>query len=405
MPMFKYRAVDKDGKIWNDVISIGDSNELRYHISSLGLQLIEASEISKKAQYGREFFVRKISLKSILYFCSMMRQLLASGIDFVNALKLVQVNDKRFSNILVQVSAYINSGRGISESFSTFDHVLPSVFLSMLKIGERSSNITKAFEQLEVLLRAQINARDKILKASVYPSFMLIVLLVVMSYMTVYLLPVITDFIYDIVPSSSEENLPVMTHVLLHVSKFLSAYGGLILLLITALIFCTAVLSKTSLQFRILRDKYILKIPLIGKVLLKTEIAKLAKSMQILLEYKTDILVILEELKNTAGNNFIKDKLNSAEAMIENGHNISDALSEIFPNDAVALLVIGEKSGFIIKSLDTISERYNTQVEFMLDNLTSVIKPCFIIMSALFLLLIVFAFIAPIYSMSNLMNL
>ena len=404
MPMFKYRAVDENGKIWSDVISVSNPNELRYHISSMGLQLIEISEISKKAQYSISFFVRKIPLKSMLYFCIMMRQMLAAGIDFVNALKLVQADDKRLSNILVQVSAYINSGRGISESFSAFDHVLPKIFLSMLKIGERSSNIARAFEQLELLLRSQITARDKILKVSIYPSFMLVLLLIVISYMSVYLLPMITDFIYDIVPLSSEENLPIMTRSVLHMSNFLSAYGGLILFLITALTLGLIILSKISLQFRILKDKYKLKLPIIGTILLKTEIAKLAKSMQILFEYKTDILIILEELKNTADNSFIKDKLNHSEVMVQNGHNISDALHGIFPSDAIALLVIGEKSGSITKSLGHISDRYNTQVEFMLDNLTNFIRPCFIIISSLFLLIIVFAFIAPIYSMASLIN-
>jgi len=87
MPIFKCKSVDKKGKIYNDTIVMSSSDELRYHMKSLTRQIIEYSEISTMENYGRSFLSQKISAKSLLYCCSMMKQLLGSGIDFANSIK------------------------------------------------------------------------------------------------------------------------------------------------------------------------------------------------------------------------------------------------------------------------------------------------------------------------------
>ncbi len=399
METFDYAAIDKAGKRQNGSIAATNSREARDLLRGRSLTPIElrAAKTHSKTQFQ---FEKKTSHKQLTQATRQLAILIDASTPIEEALKVTALQFERSSmrQILLDIRSSVLEGSRLSTAMSAHAKTFSSLYTAMVASGEKSGRLASVLERLALDLEAAQKIRRKILAATVYPMVLTVVALGVVTILMVAVVPkVVAQF------DSFGQDLPLLTKGVIAVSDGLKAYGLMALAIFIASIFGFRQALKKD-AFRRKWHQFLLKLPLVGRLIRDLNAARFARTMAGLIQSGTPSLAAMETSQYTLKNLIMRDAAIKAASYVREGSPMSGALkrTKVFPPLVTQMVAGGETGGDVglmfSKSADYLEDEFESATSVFM----SLLEPLIIILLSIVVLLIIGAIFLPILRLNTL---
>ncbi|HHV72545.1 MAG TPA: type II secretion system F family protein, partial [Clostridia bacterium] len=286
----------------------------------------------------------------------------------------------------------------LADAMEGYPKIFPELMVTMIKAGELGGVLDEVLNRLAVQFEREYKFREKIKNVMTYPSFVGMVTVVVVFFLLVWVIPM-----FSYVFINMDLDLPLPTRILLDLGVLLKKYWYLIIIFNLAII---VGLKKyiNSEKGRYGKDKLLLFIPIIGDIITKVNIARFSQTLSTLLSGGIPILQALAAVEKTVENKVISDSITVARVGVSQGVGLAKSLavSGFFPPMVIEMIAIGEESGALDSMLSKVADFYETETEFTLNRITSIIEPLMIIFMSMIVGGIAAAILLPMFDLINL---
>jgi len=367
-----------------------------------GLVVIKLQSIEKVPIFSRKIkFFEKVKRKDIFIFFRQLAILVDANVPLVQSLRSMsqQIESEYFKEIVSNIANDIDGGMAFSKAISKYPKVFSIFSINLIKTGEVSGQLQESLIYLADHLENEYYLISKIRGAMSYPIFILGVFLLVGILVLVMVIPQLTSILTE-----AGQELPWSTKLVIFTSNFIISYGWILFLLSIALGFGFWRYKDTE-KGRIACDTIKLKIPVFGKILQKTYLARVSDSLSALTKGGVSVIQSLNVSGQVVGNSVFQAILFRARDEIKMGRSISATLEdhEEFPPLFCQMIKTGEQTGKLDTILEKLSIFYKKEVENVVDNLSQLIEPILLVFLGIGVSILVFSVFMPIYSLAGVM--
>lgn len=399
---FKYKAKKLSGEVIEGVLDADNRKLVVNQLQKMQVFPISIQELGGGSGLQQEISfskLRGVSRSDTTTFSRQLSDLLRSGLPLVRCLLVIrqQTYNPNLTEIIKQIETDVSGGMHFSDSLAKHPRVFDNLYSSMVRAGEAGGMLDEVMERIAGFMENEQETKGKVISAMTYPAFMVMVCFFVMVILFVFVVPNFQTMFDEM-----QVDLPISTQILMGFSSFLENYWYLALGGLIGGIFLFVQFIKTeagSLQW----DHFKLKIPLIGDLIRKREIAKFGRTLGTLLQNGVAILKALDITKEVINNKILKRDIEGFSDSIKEGEKLSNrmAQSDLFPPVAINMVAVGEETGNLEVTLQRVADAFETETERVIKTITTIIEPVMIVFMAVVVGFIVFAMIMPIFSLSQ----
>jgi len=400
LALFRYKAVQSDGKEVNEVMTAATLTEVQEKIRDKGLYLVHIREdVEKKSAAEELSFGGKVTAKQISIFCKQFATLLKAGVPVASGLDILyrQTENKKFKSALEDVYTEVQKGTQVSTAIRNHPKVFPSLMVNMVESGEMSGNLDNIMERLAIHYEKDAKINSRIKGAMIYPIALSVISVVVVIFLITVILPTFTGMF-----TSSGTELPLPTRILLGISDFIKDYWYIVIGAIVLLVFViNRYLSSTVGRYQF--DALKFKLPVVKGSMDKIVTARFTRTLGSLLRSGIPLIDALELAGSVTGNVVIEEKVNYIASEVEKGETLGVALKRTptFGPMVVSMIQIGEESGSLDQMLDKSADFYEQELEDAIDRLLKLMEPLLIVVMAVVIGFIVISMALPMFDMVN----
>lgn len=396
---YKYKGLYKDGKIIKGNIvadnkkkAIKELNEKNIY-NIIYIKQNKVNFIKKKNQ---------IKDKDIIFFTKRLEIMLASGININKALNIISTTNINLQDLILNILDGINQGKNFSEVLSNFPKYFDKIYISLIKIGEETGHLDKALKDILYLKEQKKKLNNKIKTAMIYPNIIFIVLGIFILIGCFYFVPTFEELF-----KNQEISLPLITEIVFGLIKI----SPIIILFILFFVKVMKYFIKNNNNFqnyvKRIYDKLFLKIPFIKNIIRNFYCYNFCFTLNLMLTNGLRLNESLEILKNENNNTYIKKEIENILELMNNGFCFSDAIKNQISNIGIfdelfySIIVVGEESGKLNKSLEELFNFFNNEFNVGIDILIEYVQPFMIIFIAILILPVILAIYLPILDVSS----
>jgi type IV pilus assembly protein PilC len=395
MPSYKYKAINGDGHQARGRLDAFNEVDLELRLRKMGLDLITSKTMARNAPAAGSGNITRMDL---ITFCFDMEQVSRAGIPLVDGLRDLRdgLDNPGFRDVLTSVLEDIEGGKTLSEAFTAYPQAFNQVFVSLIRAGEISGQLTEVFENLGTTLRWQDELIAQTRKLLMYPAMVFVVVGGVVVFLLLYLVPQMVGLL-----TTMGLELPLQTRVLIAVSEFTAKYWWLVLILGVTFASVGTTVVRTSPRARYAFDYLLLQLPIVGKILEKILLARFANFFALMYRSGITVLEAMRTSEAIVANGYVEDGLRRASQQINAGENLSEAFQNLgmFPPLVVRMLRVGEATGALDTALLNITYFYNRDVNESVDKALKLLEPTLTLVLGIILALILFSVLTPLYDM------
>lgn len=397
---FNYLVRTKEGELQSGEIKAIDKETAIKTLQDNSLIVVKLQQSQKLSLLAKDINIfKRVKQKEIFIFFRQLSILVEANIPLVQALKSLgqQTKSPYFEEVIFDVANNVDGGMSLSQAMSKYPKVFSNFSVNLIKSGEVSGRLQETLIYLANYLEKEYELVSKIRGAMAYPAFILSAFLIMGVMVMVMVIPNLTDILLE-----SGQDLPWTTKVVIAVSGFTSSFWWVILLLLVAGFFCFFRYKKTE-QGREYWDKIKLKMPIFGKLLQKTYLARLANNLSALTKGGVSIIQSLSISGQVVNNMVFQKIIFQARDKVKTGKSISSVLEkyEEFPPLFCQMIKTGEKTGKIDALLEKLSDFYNKEVDNVVNSLSQLIEPLLIVVLGAGIGILVMAVFMPIYNLTG----
>lgn len=403
MITYKYSAVSKDGAKVTGVIKAIDEYQAIDRIKAQYPVVVKIDEV-KDTMMNRilNFEIgKKFDAKALSVMCSQFGIVLESGMPIDECLKMIaaQTKDKKIKKMLELSAEDVSQGTPIATAFEKNYPDLPITFLETIRAGEISGTLDKSFASLADFYERSYTLEQKVRAAMSYPLFVLGVAVVVLIVVMAFVMPTFTSMFEEL-----GGELPGITKLLVSMTNFFQKWW-LLITSILILLTIAIIIFRRSEAGRLKWDELMLRLPTIGNLNILQASTEFSSTMTTLLQAGLTVGDALNVTSRVISNYVIAKDVKSMEEKIKTGQELGNVIrsNEYFPQVLKEMTAVGEKTGELEKTLDTISTYYNNEYNYAVSQAISKLEPAMLIFLALFAGFIVIALYLPMFTMYNLM--
>ncbi|WP_427137101.1 type II secretion system F family protein [Psychrobacillus psychrodurans] len=397
MVVYKYIGRTSRGTVKKGVV---DASNKQMAMTKLRTQGINPREIEEsKSIFHKELSLGgKVRNQDFVVYSRQFATLIRAGVSILESTKILaeQTSSKPLKKGLQAVEEDVRSGVSFSDAASKNSKVFPTLFVNMIRAGEATGNLDESLERLAFSYEKQFNLKKKVQSTLAYPVVLLFLSIVVSVFLMLTIVPQFVSMFEDM-----GAELPMITRLVMGVSESLQSfwYIFLIFFLIVAIIF--NFLYKKNEQFNYSVHLLLLKVPIFGKLLQKSAIARMTRTLSSLFSSSVPILQALTIVEKVIGNPVVGKVVRESRTSLEQGSTLSVPLAKswIFPPLVTQMTSIGESTGSLDYMLEKIADFYEDDVDRTVDTLKSLIEPLMIVFLAAIVGTIVMAIMIPMFSM------
>ncbi|OGI93021.1 hypothetical protein A3A99_00580 [Candidatus Nomurabacteria bacterium RIFCSPLOWO2_01_FULL_41_18] len=364
-----------------------------------------------KARPGNSFFTSlkslnftRLSIKDQTFFVKRLSFLIKAGIPMGESLVMIRTQTKKrgYASILDSVISNVMNGQRLSSSLARFKHIFGDFTINIIEFGEESGILSQNLEYIADELKKRQALRKKIISASIYPIIVTIATIGIVIFLMVFLFPKIMPIF-----TSLKYDLPLTTRMVIAISNFFSQWGLLTfgILFILGVAFIITLKKSPTVHFYF--DKFLLKLPVIGKIIRDYNMANFTRTMGLLLRGGISMSEALPISAKTTPNLVYKKEFKALGAVVSRGAVISTHLNKnrhLFPDLVSQIVSVGEHSGNLSNSLIYLSEMYEAEIDDFTKNLSSMVEPVLMIIMGILVGFIAISIITPIYGITQHLN-
>jgi general secretion pathway protein F len=400
---FEYTAVDATGRERKGVLEGDTARSVRQMLRDQSLLPVSVNEVlqTETKRERQQFSLRRgISAADLSLLTRQIATLVRSGLPLEEALMAVseQTERPRIRSIVMGVRAKVMEGHSLADGLSDFPAVFPELYRATVSAGEQSGHLDTVLERLADYTESREQMRSRTLTAMLYPVLLFIVCVSIVAMLLTFVVPkIVKQF------ENSKAELPFLTQILIAISDFLR-HWGLLTLVIVILAFVAF--------FRWLRDPaarrrfhaFLLRLPLIGKVVRGNNTARFARTFSTLTSSAVPVLEAMRIAGEVVTNLPMRDAVQDAAARVREGAAIGRSLgaSKIFPPMMIHLISSGETSGDLETMLDRAATNQEREMDSILGAAVGLLGPLMILVMGG--LVIVLAMLLPIFQLNQLIK-
>lgn len=403
MPTFVYEVRDATGQLRRDTI---EAQNVRVATARLQEQKMTVISIKEKAAGGGADGLagllqkmRKVNEQALTVFSRQFATMINAGLAMVRCLDILseQTEDKKLQQTLIQVRRDVEGGSTLSNALAKHPNVFSQLYISMVKAGEMGGVLDEVLERLAGFMEKDFSLKKKVKSALTYPVVILVMAMGIVFFLVTYILPTFVTLF-----EGMSLKLPLPTQILIGVTKGARNPMVLIpcLILFGAGGFGLSQYVKTSAgkkQYDLLK----LNIPIFGLLNKKVSISRFCRTLGTLLSSGVPIMQALEIVGRASGNEIIAMTVGKVRESIREGESIASPLgaSGMFPPMVTQMVAVGEETGNLDAMLSKIADFYDTEVDYMLSSLTSMLEPIMIVGMGGVVGFIVISVFLPLYQL------
>lgn len=344
-------------------------------------------------------FFERVPQRDIVIFSRQLSTLFQAKVPLVQALRTLatETENVTFREAIGGILEDVSGGASLSQAFGRFPQIFSEFYINLVRAGEESGKLEDVFTYLADYLERTYAITSKARNSLIYPAFIFFTFIGVIIVMLVVVIPRLTSIFKDL-----GQQLPFYTRAIIAISTFLQQWGLVLLIFITAGAVALWRFFLTE-RGRDLWDEMKLRAPLIGGLLKKLALARMADNLATLIVAGIPIIRALQITADVVGNRvFAKIILDAAES-VKSGNTISYSFEKYpdVPPLVTQMIKIGEESGKLDFILKSAAGFYQRDVDNLLDNFVSLIEPALIIMLGLGVGVLVAAVLVPLYNLSS----
>ncbi len=404
MPRFRYSARMPNGDFQKGDMQAQTASAVADQLQSGGMIPLKIEEVTERVQLREKFrqlsdLANRVSLDDLILFSRQMYSLIHAGVPIIRSLEgmLETVKNRQMKRTLQEMIQGLEQGGQVSEVLADFPRIFPPLFTSIIHAGESGGRLDEAFLEVSKYLEREKETKMRVKSALRYPSFVVIAIAVAIAIVTLFVIPTFAK-----VFASFEAELPLPTRILMSISDFATTYWPYIFGFGILLFFSFRSYINTE-KGRFQCDRFKLKIPIVGNILLRTSLARFARSFATGFSSGVPLLQTLNLTSHSVGNSYIGYYINEMSDLVERGENLTNSASStgLFTPLVLQMLSVGEETGGIDSMLSEVADFYDREVDYDIRNLSSNIEPILITFIGAMVLLLALGVFLPMWNLGT----
>jgi general secretion pathway protein F len=401
MPAYSFEALDAQGQMRRGVLEADTARTARSQLRAQDLVPLKVEPVQRtNSGLNTVIWESKVfSNTALAVWTRQLSGLVNAGLPLERALSALsdEAETPRQRDLVSILRTEVNAGAPFAKALSQHPREFSPIFTAVIGAGEQSGHLGLVLERLADDLQEQQNLRGKLLAAGLYPAIVCVVALVIVLFLLAYVVPQVAQ-----VFGSNQQQLPMLTTVMLALSSFVKNFWLWGLVLIAALGMGAHVALKQA-DVRVRFDAAWLQIPLIGRLARGYNAARFASTLAMLATAGVPILKALQAAADTLSNTALKRDAHDALVLVREGAPLASALAQHprFPRLLVMFSRLGEQTGTLPTMLQRAATQLSEEVQRRALQLATVLEPLLIVAMGAMVMLIVLAVMLPIIELNQ----
>jgi len=355
--------------------------------------------VGKPDWLKRWFTEKPVTPMDLQLFSRQMYTLLKAGVPIMRALAGLQESTQNpaFAAMIQDLRESLDSGRELSAAMRRHPRVFSPFYVSMVQVGEMTGMLDETFIRLYDHLEFERDMRERIKTAMRYPSFVLLAMAIAIVVVNLFVIPAFAK-----VFAGFHAELPFMTKMLIGFSSFMVNYWILMLAVIIAAVLGFRTYINTP-GGRYEWDRYKLKLPIAGKIILKSTLARFARSLALSFKSGMPVLQGMSVVSMVVDNEFMRDRIEKMREGVERGESIlrTATAAGVFNPVVLQMIAVGEETGDLDGLMFEVADMYQREVEYEVKTLSSQIEPILIVFLGILVLILALGVFLPMWDLGK----
>ncbi len=401
MAEFSYSGRQSGGELVSGVLEATDQAAVIDQLASRGITPIQVEAMQRAVALPdlRELLRRRarVGLDELIMISRQLHSLVKAGVPINRSFAALAgtVRNRTLQEALLEIERHLNTGRSLAASLRRHPKIFGNMYVSLIRVGENSGRLDGAFKQLADYLTLEKDTRRRVSEAMRYPSFVLIAITVAIFILNWFVIPVFAGLF-----ERFNSELPLPTRILIGTSDFFLTYWWLILATIFAAVFAVPAYLRTETG-RLRWDKARLRLPLVGDIIVRSTLARFARSFSMMLSAGVPLPLALDLCAEAVDNVHVGGQISGMRQGIERGDSLyrTAAASGMFTPLVMQMIAIGEETGQVDELLLNVAEFYEQEVDYDLKSLSARIEPILLVLIAGVVLVLALGVFLPMWDM------
>jgi type II secretory pathway component PulF len=406
VPQFAYRARNAQGGLVEGVLNCPDRSVAIRQIEEqrcipIKIDVVGAAPVSAQAEKPTTPASQNLKVPhgQLLVFTEQLGHLLQAGMTLDEGLSILEkrLKQARVQQMTRTLHQALVDGRSFSQALREFPRIFEPLYVNMVAAGEASGALPDILLRVVKHLMQAKSLRDRVQQALIYPAFLALAGLILITVFITFMVPQLTGFM-----SQTGGELPLPTRILLHIHHGITGYWWLAALSVVGAIAGFRAFVRTQ-EGRLTWDRFRLSIPGYGRIIRHRYYAQFARTLGTLIENGIPLLRSLDLVAEIAGNRYLESKLAEARRAVIDGATLSAALQEqnLFPDLFTDMMAVGEQTGHFAETMQTIADVYERELDRTVAVVSQLIPPFIIILIAVIVGFVVYSILSAVFEMTH----
>jgi len=404
MPAFEYVALDAGGREQKGVLEGDNARQIRQQLRDQKLTPMDVTEGSGRATRSKSTgqFRGAISSNELALITRQIATLTNSGTPVEEALAAVakQADKPKIKSLMLSVRGRVLEGKPLASALSEYPKVFPEIFQATVSAGEQSGHLDSVLERLADYTEDKQSTKQVISKALYYPMALVFIAVGIVTFLLAYVVPKVVQ-VFD----SMDQELPLLTRIMIKLSEFIQNWGFLVFIVLVAVFFIwRKLLQNENIKTKV--HAFLLRLPFISRIIRGSNASAFARTLSILAASGVPVLDALGIASQVLTNRPMRHAVKKAATRVREGAGLSRSLERTgyFPPMMLHLIASGEASGRLETMLEKAAVHQERELNSILAVFLALLEPLIIILMAGVVMLIVLAILLPIFELNQLVG-
>lgn len=394
---YEWVALDKRGKIMKGDMQAKNASLVKAELRRQGMNPQSVRERSKPL-FGSAG--KRVTPRDVAVFSRQIATMMTSGVPMVQSFDIIADGQKnvRFKNMLTDVKQGLEGGQSLHEALGRYPVQFDELYRNLVRAGEASGVLDTVLDTVATYKERTEALKKKIKKALFYPIMVVAVAFLVSMIMLLFVVPVFAQTFKD-----AGTALPAPTQFVVSASEFMKNWWWLVLTVIIGSVVGLVAGKRRSIKFAHFLDRVTLKLPVFGKIMRESAIARFARTLGVTFHAGVPLVEALDSVSGATGSVVYGDAVKQMRDDISVGHQLQLAMKQtgLFPNMVVQMTAIGEESGALDSMLFKVAEFFEEEVENAVDTLSTLLEPMIMVILGVVVGGMVISLYLPIFKLAG----
>lgn len=394
MTIYNYKALKDNNEVVGGKIEADDIKTARENIRKLGLIPTKVFEESEKVAAAK-VKLSPLSLQELIDFTSTFQTLIQTGVPLIEGLVFLEKDavSSRIRLLAREIRKQVIAGATFADTVAMYKEIFGNIYVGLSRAGEDSGEMEKTMGRLVDLLKKQAAIKSKVIGTLIYPCFVIVLAIVVVTVMIMFVFPAFRDMF-----ETAGADLPIFTKICIQLGDFMKANWAVVLIVFVAIIASIITAFKNEVSRKII-DELLLRVALIGDMLKYANFSNFITVMYVAYEAGIPIVDCLYLGNLTLDNWTLRNAISNSITKVQQGTHLSVALrsTKVLPSMVLFMIATGEQTGRMGEMLHQSVLYLDKELDKIIDALTRMIEPLMLLLIGGIVLFLALALYLPLF--------